>query len=192
MEEIAKVSHGSALDLIWTALLTIWKRKEYGLLNFTYYALKCTAGLDRKKKYIQRAYCFDWWGHLKWRKVPVFSQDHLVNIIQRRNFPVLFRKPSQTCHSERRWKNHTQIFLFGTHQNWYWWDLSPQTQPCSEEEMLGVPPSKQRPGKTEGGQLERPNRRRMRQLKRQFSFRDRKHRSTYHIAGCYSPHSPPM
>lgn len=97
LEEIAKVSHGSVLDLIWTDLLTIWKRKEYGLLNCTYYALKCIAGLDRKNKHKQSKHFFDWLRHLKLRKVPVFSQDHLVNITQRRNFSVLFRRPSQTC-----------------------------------------------------------------------------------------------
>lgn len=57
----------------------------------------------------------------------------------------------------------------------YWWHLSPQTPPCSEEEMVGTPPSKQGPGKLEGRQLERRNRRRMWQPKGQFSFRDRKH-----------------
>lgn len=50
MEKTAKESHGSVLDLILTALLTMWERKKYSLLSFTYFVLKCIAGLDRKNK----------------------------------------------------------------------------------------------------------------------------------------------
>lgn len=156
----------------------MWERKEYSLLSFTYYVVKCTAGLDRKNKYKPRKPCFACLGHHKFGKVPHFIRSTWWTAL--RKSPC----PPQTASSERRCQNHTKIFPFGKKQNWNWGDSTKAQPHCKKELELGMHPPKrelerQRPSSWRG------NCRRMWQPKGQLGFRGRTHSS--HIAGCSSP-----
>lgn len=184
LKEIAKVSHGSVSDLISTALLTIWKRKENGLLNFTCYALKCIAGLDRKNKYKQSIALIDWdiWNekgayllsgppcqhHWK-KKFPRPLQEALPNLTDLKENGKIIQKT---------------FILFGKNktdaEEMYHPKHSLALRRCWECFHSNRDWERQRAGSS------RWNCRKMWQLKRQFNFRDRKHRNTYHRVGCYS------
>lgn len=109
----AKVSHGFVFDCSWTALLTVWEGEERGLLDFTSYARQRTARLDRKSTCIQRKCCL---GHLNLRKAPVSSRSTSSTSFKEEISLSSSGGPPKPARSERRWKNHTKIFLFGTNQ----------------------------------------------------------------------------
>jgi len=85
--------------------------------------------------------------------VPVSWQDPLVNVIQGRNFPVLLKKALATTRAERRWKNHTEILLFGKNDTGAE-ELHHPEHSRAPRRRWGMHPPKQGLGRAEGRQLE--------------------------------------